>query len=401
MLIKRKALGEISQWLDIKKILILNGARQVGKTTILKEIKKELEEKNKNCVYLNLESFQVADRLNADPDNIFDFISDKNLFWYVLIDEIQILDQPSRFLKYIYDTHDNLKLIITGSANLEIKAKLQDSLAGRKITFYISPLSLDEILDYEKLDKETKSPIERQKIDKTFEEYLIFGGLPEIYLEEDKEKKKKLLKEYLGTYVNKDIRALISKINVSKFNQLNIALAHLVGNLVNKSKISDDLNINSRTLDRYLDLLKYSFIFDFVSPYFSNPVTQIKKMQKVYCFDFGVRNAVLNNFIEIDLRNDRGKLFENFVYLKLKEKYQEIYFWRTVKGSEIDFVYQENGLNVIEAKYKKFTAPKIEHSIKQAIKSLRPNKARIVNLNLEKKAIIDGKEIEFVSWEKM
>lgn len=401
MQIKRKILGEISRWIDEKKILILNGARQVGKTTILKEIKKELKEKNKNCIYLNLESFQAADRLNANPDNIFDFIPDKNLFWYVFIDEIQILDEPSRFLKYIYDAYDNLKLIITGSTNLEIKAKLQDSLAGRKITFYISPLSLDEILDYEKLDKKTKNPIERQKIDKVFEEYLLFGGLPEIYLEKDKEKKKKLLKEYLGTYVNKDIRALISKINVSKFNQLNITLSHLIGNLVNKSKISNDLNINSRTLDRYLDLLKYSFIFDFISPYFSNPVTQIKKMQKVYCFDFGVRNAILNNFIEIDLREDRGKLFENFVYLKLKENYQEIFFWRTVKGSEIDFVYQENGLNIIEAKYKKFTAPKTEHSIKQAIKSLQPNKAKIVNLNWNEKIIVDEKELEFVSWEKI
>ncbi|MBU4338959.1 ATP-binding protein [Patescibacteria group bacterium] len=401
MQIKRRVLGEISQWLDKKKILILNGARQVGKTTILKEIKKELEEKNKNCVYLNLESFQAADRLNANPDNIFDFIPDKNLFWYVLIDEIQILDNPSHFLKYIYDTYDNLKLIITGSANLEIKAKLQDSLAGRKITFYIGPLSLDEILDYEKLDKKTKNPIEKQKIDKIFEEYLIFGGLPEIYLEKDKEKKKKLLKEYLGTYVNKDIRALISKINVSKFNQLNITLSHLIGNLVNKNKISNNLNINSRTLDKYLDLLKYSFIFDFISPYFSNPVTQIKKMQKVYCFDFGVRNAILNNFIEVDLREDCGKLFENFVYLKLKEKYQEIFFWRTVKGSEVDFVYQEDGLNIIEAKYKKFTAPKTEHSIKQAIKLLQPNKAKIVNLNWNDKIIVGEKEIEFISWEKI
>ncbi len=249
--------------------------------------------------------------------------------------------------------------------------------------------------------KETKNHLERQKIDKAFEEYLIFGGLPEIYLEKDKEKKKKLLKEYLGTYVNRDIRAMISKINVSKFNQLNIALAHLIGNLINKSKISDDLNINSRTLDRYLDLLRYSFIFDFISPYFSNPVTQIKKMQKVYCFDFGVRNAVLNNFIEIDLRDDRGKLFENFIYLKLKEKYQEIFFWRAVKGSEIDFVYQENGLNIVEAKYKKFIAPKIEHSIKQAIKSLQPVKAKIANLNLEEKITVDGKGIEFVSWTKM
>lgn len=401
MLIKRKVLQKINKWLDSKKILILSGARQVGKTTILKELEQKLKAENKNCIYLNLESFQIADRLNANPDNVFDFINDKNLFHYILIDEIQILDQPSRFLKYIYDTYENIKLIVTGSANLEIKAKLQDSLAGRKITFFINPLSVDEILDYEKLDKQTKNPLEQQKIDTIFKEYLLFGGLPEVYLEKSKEKKEILLKEYLGTYVNKDIRALISNINVSKFNQLNIALAHLIGNLVNKNKLANDININNRTLNRYLDLLKYSFIFDFISPYFSNPLTQIKKMQKVYCFDFGVRNAVLNNFIEIDLRDDCGRLFENFVYLILKEKYQEINFWRTIKGSEVDFIYQKEGLNIIEAKYKKFAAPKIENSVKQAIKSLRPNKIKIVNLNLTKKEIFNEKEIEFVDWKKI
>ncbi|MCK5460062.1 ATP-binding protein [Candidatus Parcubacteria bacterium] len=401
MLIKRKVLVKINQWLDSRKILILNGARQVGKTTILREIEKQLNKKDKNCVYLNIESFQVADRLNNNPDNIFDFISDRNLSWYILIDEIQILEQPSHFLKYIYDAYDNLKIIVTGSANLEIKAKLQDSLAGRKISFFINPLSIDEILDYEKLGKQTKNPFEQQKIDAIFKEYLLFGGLPEVYLEKNREKKEVLLKEYLGTYINKDIRALISDINVSKFNQINIALSHLIGNLVNKNKLANDININSRTLNRYLDLLKYSFIFDFISPYFSNPLTQIKKMQKVYCFDFGIRNAILNNFIEINLREDCGRLFENFVYLILKEKYQEINFWRTIKGSEVDFTYQENGLNIIEAKYKKFIAPKIEQSIRQAIKLLLPNKVKIVNLNLTKNIIVNKKEIEFIDWKKI
>ena len=401
MLIKRAILKEIERWLGSRKILVLNGARQVGKTTILRELERKLKAENKNCVYLNLESFQVADRLNDNPDNIFDFAQDKSLFYYILIDEIQILDQPSRFLKYLYDTCENIKLVATGSANLEIKAKLQDSLAGRKITFFINPLSLDEILDYEKLDKRTKNPLERQKIDRIFKEYLVFGGLPEIYLEKNKEKKETLLKEYLGTYVNKDIRALISNINISKFNQLNIALAHLIGNLVNKNKLANDIDIDNRTLNRYLDLLKYSFIFDFISPYFSNPLTQIKKAQKVYCFDFGIRNAVLNNFIEIDLRDDRGRLFENFVYLILKEKYQEINFWRTVKGSEIDFVYRKNGLNIVEAKYAKFKEPKIERSIRQAIKSLRPSKVKIANLNLTEKIVVDKEEIEFVSWDKI
>ena len=401
MLIKRKILIKINKWIDSKKILILNGARQVGKTTILKEIGHALKTKNKNFVYLNLESFQVADCLNVNPDNIFDFIPDKDLFYYVLIDEIQILDNPSHFLKYIYDTYDNLKLIVTGSANLEIKAKLQDSLAGRKITFFVNPLSIDEILDYEKLNKQTKNPLEQQKIDKIFKEYLVFGGLPEIYLEKNKEKKKELLQEYLGTYVNKDIRSLISDINISKFNQLNIALSHLIGNLINKNELSNNIGIDNRTLNKYLDLLKYSFIFDFIPPYFSNPLTQIKKMQKVYCFDFGIRNAILNNFIEINLRNDSDKLFENFIYRVLKEKYQEIYFWRTIKGSEVDFVYQENGLNIIEAKYKKFAIPKAGQSIKQAIKSLQPNKIKIANLNLTKIMFIGKKKVEFIDWKKI
>ncbi len=401
MLIKRTILTKINKWIDSNKILILNGARQVGKTTILKEIERKLKQNNKNCIYLNLESFQVADCLNANPDNIFNFVEDKNLFYYILIDEIQILDNPSHFLKYIYDTYKNLKLIVTGSANLEIKAKLQDSLAGRKISFYVNPLSIDEILNYEKLNKQTKNPLEKQKINRIFEEYLIFGGLPEVYLEKNKGKKEVLLKEYIGTYINKDIRALISDINISKFNQLNIALAHLIGNLVNKNALAGDININNRTLNKYLDLLKYSFIFDFISPYFSNPLTQIKKMQKVYCFDFGVRNAILNNFIEIDLRDDNGRLFENFVYSILKEKYQEINFWRTIKGSEVDFIYQDKGLNIIEAKYKKFVAPKIERSIKQAIKSLELNKIKIANLNLTKKTIFNKKEIEFIDWKEI
>lgn len=401
MLIKRKILKKIDKWVDSKKILILNGARQVGKTTILKKIETELKSKNKNCIYLNLESFQVADRLNSNPDNIFDFIHDKKLFYYILIDEIQILENPSHFLKYIYDTYDNLKLIVTGSANLEIKAKLQDSLSGRKITFYISPLFIDEILDYEKLEKETKNPLEQQRINKIFKEYLVFGGLPEVYLEKNIEKKEELLKEYVGTYVNKDIRSLISNINISKFNQLNIALSHLIGNLVNKSELASDIAIDGRTLNKYLDLLRYSFIFDFISPYFSNPLTQIKKMQKVYCFDFGIRNSILNNFIEIDLRDDFGRLFENFIYLILREKYGEINFWRTIKGSEADFVYQEDGLNIVEAKYKKFVAPKIEQSIKQAIKSLSPSKVKIANLGLTEKSFFGDKEVEFIDWKKI
>jgi hypothetical protein len=400
-MINRLILKKINKWINNKKIIIINGARQVGKTTILKEIMRELESKNKNCAYLNIEAFQIADQLNENPDNIFNFLDKREKINFFLLDEIQLLDDPSHFLKYLYDQYDNIKLIATGSANLEIKAKLQDSLAGRKISFNVQPLSIKEIIDFEKIDIKTGNPLLLEKINKIFEEYLIYGGLPEVFLTKNKERKQELLKEYIGTYVNKDIRSLINDINIAKFNKLNIALAHNIGNLVNKNQLANDIDLDNRTLARYLDLLQYSFIFDFIPPYYSNPLTQIKKMQKVYCFDFGVRNAIINNFNKTSLRDDGGRLFENFIFVNLKNKDTKIYFWRTISGQEADFVYQEEGLNVIKGKFRKFDKAKIDKSIQSAIELLKPNKVQIINLNLNT-AVKNGKSsIKYSDWLKI
>jgi len=351
---------------------------------------------------INLESFQITDQLNQDPENLLNFIKQKNKFSYVFIDEIQILENPSHFLKYIYDFHqDRIKLIVTSSANLEIKAKLQNSLVGRKISFYISHLSLDEILEFNQLDKNSSNILEQNKINKIFNEYLLYGGLPDIYLEKDFDKKQILLKEYIGTYVNRDIRNLIKESNIAKFNKMNIALANLIGNLLNKNELANDLNLDNRVLERYLDLLEFGFIFNFLPPYFSNPATQIKKMNKVFCFDLGVRNAILNNFSNLETRNDQGRIFENFIYLILKNKYKQIFFWRTITGSEVDFVYQKNGFNIIEIKFKNLTKPKIEKSFFQAIKNLQPKTAKIINLSLNNKILKKDLEIKFMDWKSI
>ena len=290
-------------------------------------------------------------------------------------------------------------MIVTGSTNLEIKAKIQDSLVGRKMDFFIQPLLISEILNFKKLNPKSKNPLERQKIEEEFQNYLLFGGLPDIFLEKNLEHKKELLKEYIGAYVNKDIRGLIRNININKFNKLNIYLAHSIGNLLNKSKLTNEVNLDSRTLDHYLDLLEFSFIFKFVSPYFSNPITQIKRMSKVFCFDLGVRNAILNNFIKPDLRDDNGRLFENFIYLILRAQKQEIFFWRTNRGDEVDFLYQENGIHLLEVKYKQFKETKIENSFKKAIKEFKPTTANILNLNLNKSFKYEDQLIKFVSWD--
>jgi len=230
MLYKRKIQEKIDNWLLKDEIIVLNGPRQVGKTSLLKLLQTELKHKKikeESIFYLNLEELEVLDELNNSPKNILNYIKVKNKKSYFFIDEIQYLDNPSNFLKYIYDEHrDKIKLIVTGSSSLELKAKLQDSLVGRKVSFRINPLCFEEFLrfkqvnifDYYHLQK-IPSVIQTQ-FKKYLNEYLLFGGMPKIVLTPKSEDKKMLLKNYVNDYINKDIRYIGKIDNLLKFNQL-------------------------------------------------------------------------------------------------------------------------------------------------------------------------------------
>ncbi len=364
MLYSRKILQKIDKWLLEKEIIILNGPRQVGKTSLLKLIKANLIEKGiskNNIFYLNLENINILDELNSDPMNILKYITDKSQKNYFLIDEIQYLDKPSNFLKYLFDEYSTkIKLIVTGSSSLELKADLQDSLAGRKISFLVRPLNFEEFLQFKKskvikyLSQTTISLDIKKSFDKELNEYLIYGGMPAIVLQDDLELKQKMLFEYVNTYVNKDIR-MIGKIeNISQFNKVVKVLASQIGTLLNVSDLSNTTDITRRNIEKYLDLLEYTFVLNKVSAFFKNVKKQIIKMPKIYFFDVGIRNAILNNFIAIENRQDKGELFENFIFLELVNNTKnQVFFYRTISKSEIDFVV-DNGkeLSLVEVKYK-------------------------------------------------
>lgn len=411
MLKPRKIAKIIKKWLPENEFIILNGPRQVGKTSLLKILMQELKNNNipeNRIFYLNFEEIQILEKINQNPENLLDYIIDKNKKNYFFIDEIQYLDNPSNFLKHIYDKYSSIiKIIATGSSSLELKAKFQDSLVGRKVSFNILPLDYEEFLifknynDLNHLDK-NNIPLEiKLKYDKLLKEYLIYGGMPAVALQDDAIKKEKLLSEYVDTYINKDIRSIGRIENISKFNSILKILCSQIGNLLNINELSNTTNIPRRKIEKYLDLLKHTFVLDIIDPYKNNIRSQVSKMPKTFFFDLGIRNAILNNFLDLSGRqDDAGRLFENFVFLELKNLYQKnIYFYRTVNKSEIDFIIEKNNkLSLIEVKYKSLNkrintrviANSIDHSKISA-------KASLINLSL----IGEFNNVSYIDYRKL
>lgn len=408
MYFNRKITNIIEKWIDEKEIIVLNGPRQVGKTTILKILIEKLEKKEvdkKRIFYLNLEELNILNDLNDNPENIFKYITLKNERNYFFIDEIQLLDNPSNFLKHIYDKYgEDIKLVITGSSNLELKAKFQDSLAGRKVVFRINPLDLEESLwfqNFEYLDYLNKEEIPlniKNEFDKKLTEYLIYGGMPAVVLQTDIDKKRKLLNEYVNAYINKDIRSIGKIENISGFNALVKIISSQIANLLNINEICNTLGLGRREVLKYLELLEHTYVVDRVIPYDANIRSQLTKMPKTYFFDLGIRNLILNNFLEPGSRTDAGALFENFVFMELKNLREKIFFYRTVNKAEIDFIVEMgSSLALVEVKYKNIKNKIDERVLKNfSIKGNKKVDRFIVNKTLNKKNNINYLDYRFV-----
>ena len=201
MFYPRKISQKIEKWLTEKEIIILNGPRQVGKTTLLKILQDKLIRSGivkERIFYLNLEEIKILSDLNQDPENLLNYIIQKDKTNFFFLDEVQYLDNPSNFLKHLYDKYaGKIKIIATGSSSLELKAKFQDSLVGRKVSFLVNPLDFEEFLTFKQsplLDyfQKEKLPADiEEAFRKELEEYLIYGGMPAVVLRSDKELKQK------------------------------------------------------------------------------------------------------------------------------------------------------------------------------------------------------------------
>ncbi|MCP4264590.1 MAG: ATP-binding protein [Candidatus Brocadiaceae bacterium] len=374
-LLSRNVLPGILKWLDVNEAVIVVGSRQVGKTSLLymliQHLVKDVKIKKENIFYLDLERMENLEILEAGPDALIDYIFEQNPSKdkkYVFIDEIQYLDNPSNLLKILVDHHSSkLKIFATGSSALTIKKKFKDSLVGRKITFEVFSLDFREYLNFKNLTNLIKildqynsldnfkpiSSISHNKILKAYFEYSIYGGYPAVVLLDELQMKRKYLDDIYTSYIRKDIKDVFSLDNVTAFNRMIKLLALNIGNLVNVNNFSKEIGIARQTIEKYFSILENTYICKFVQPYFTNKKKEVVKMPKVFFYDTGLRNRVINDFKKIEDRVDAGALIENVLFknlLKRTENKENIKYWRMKYGLEVDFIIDEEQILPIEVK---------------------------------------------------
>jgi len=320
--------------LQSNKVVIVFGARRVGKTVLVKEL---LERINEPVLSLNGEDINVHDKLAIRSVENYKQLLGSYKFLY--IDEAQKIPAIGLKLKLMTDEIEDLKIIISGSSSFDIHKDAGEPLTGRKYSFNLFALSENE---YNQVENKI------EKIDKV-RERLIFGNYPELLQLPDREYKIDYLNEMVSSYLLKDILVYENIKNSQKIFNLLRLIAFQIGGEVSLQELGKQLGISKNTVEKYLDLLRKVFILHKVEGFSRNLRKEITKNSRWYFLDNGIRNAVIANFNPIESRNDIGALWENYM-ISERLKYQEYnklssnnYFWRTYEQQEVDWVEERDG----------------------------------------------------------
>lgn len=335
MIINRSLLPIILDKLKLSdKGVVIYGARQIGKTTLVETVINKL----------NLKTLTI----NADQSKYLDIFSSRSLqkisslvagYKLLFIDEAQRIPEIGLNLKIIIDNLPDLKLIVTGSSSLDLASKISEPLTGRTWTYKLYPISFLE------LNQESN----QVELDSQLESRLIFGSYPEIFSLKGDRLKREYLQNLSDAYLYKDLLEIGGLKNSSKIRDLLKLVAFQVGSQVSLSELGSNLNISKDTVSRYLDYLEKSFIIFKLKGFSRNLRKEVYKMDKIYFYDTGVRNIMIDNLKPLKDRNDTGQLWENFLIsekIKLMAYTQNQashYFWRTYTGAELDFIEETNG----------------------------------------------------------
>ncbi|MFA6917861.1 MAG: ATP-binding protein [Candidatus Gracilibacteria bacterium] len=311
-----------------KPILVLYGARQVGKTTLIKSILAKFS----NTLYLQGDDPKDAMLLeHRSAKELSELVSGYEL---VVIDEAQRVKDIGITLKLIADNAQQVRVIATGSSSFELANKLNEPLTGRNRKFYLYPLSIKEVVNaYGKI-----------AVSKSLDSCLTFGMYPAIVNATSREEKAILIKELAGDYLFKDLFLFGDIRNSFAFEKLVKLLALRIGSEISYTELSKEVGISRDTVYNYVNLLEQAFVIFRLTPLYTNKTKEINKSHKIYFYDVGIRNALIGNTDPIDIRPDKGAIFENFfIAEKIKERAasqrsSDIHFWRNRQGSEVDFV---------------------------------------------------------------
>lgn len=350
--INRALQKEIEKKLFHGKVIILYGPRQVGKTTLVKEI---LHLHKTASAYFSCDEPDVRAALtNKTSTELQAFFGHKR---FVVLDEAQRVRNIGLTLKLLVEHAPDIQVIATGSSSFELSNRIIEPLTGRSYEFYLYPFSVEELrAEYGELEMQ-----------RALERRIIFGMYPEVVLQQGAEGEE-TIRRIAQSYVYKDILIFQHIRHSEALEKLLQALALHIGNEVSYTELSQLIGIDKNTVSQYIQILEKAFIIFRLPPFSRNIRNELKKLRKVYFFDTGIRNSLINNFNRLDLRNDTGALWENFViserikWMQQHHVHRNMYFWRTHAQQEIDLIEEEGGrLFGFEMKWKQqpYQAPKV------------------------------------------
>lgn len=338
-MIARTQQSEIDSYLFKGKAILVFGARQVGKTSLIKNTCQ-----NNSCLWLNGDEPDTQLLLeNITSNRLKAIVGDNKI---LVIDEAQMIHNIGLLIKRMVDNHPEIQVIASGSSAFELADKTKESMVGRKEELQLFPFSYQEMVNHTNFVEETRLVPHR----------LIFGYYPEVVNNLGKEEK--ILNDLVDGFLYKDILNLEGIKKSGTLQRLIQMLAHRIGSEINYASLGNDLGINRLTVEKYIDILEKNFIIFSLNAFSKNQDNEIRKGRKIYFWDNGLRNRIIKNFTPIELRDDVGALWENFIISERRKKlsnenqYKETYFWRNTQQAEIDFLEIKNTeIDAYEIKY--------------------------------------------------
>lgn len=355
-LVQRHLQKRIEEHLFQKKAIILYGARQTGKTTLIEQLLRPYQDE---AIFLNGDDADIREMFsNLNAIKLVPIIGDSKI---ILLDEAQRIPETGLVLKIIYDNFKNIQLIATGSSSFELANNIKEPLTGRKFEFMLYPFSFGEMVDHHGFLTEKR----------LLEHRLIYGYYPDIVVNMGKENK--LLKSLASSYLYKDLLMLETIKKPVLLEKILAALALQIGNEVTYNELAQLLNSDKETIEKYIDLLEKTSIIFRLNALSRNVRNEIKNGRKIYFYDNGIRNAVLGNFSPLSMRTDKGALWENFLvserikFLGNNQMDAKSWFWRTTQQQEIDYI-EESGdkLMAFEFKWKQTKKPRLSKTFANA-----------------------------------
>ena len=324
-------------------IHIVYGARQVGKTTLINKV---LDKINRKTLKINADQLVYNSVFSKRDLRLMKELTEG--YEVLFIDEAQNIQDIGINIKILHDSIPELKIVLSGSSSFDLANKVSEPLTGRTKTYILYPISISELINsYNKFE-----------IRQSLSDYLTIGTYPKLFNMDTRKEKISHLLELSSSYLYKDILQLANIKHSNKIYDLLKLLSFQIGNLISINELAQNLKLSNETVENYIDLLEKSFVIFRLSGFSKNLRKEIKKQDKIFFYDLGIRNAVINNFSNIEIRTDRGQLWENFLILErmklnsYREEHKNLYFWRTYTGAEIDFIEEYNGkLHAYEFKW--------------------------------------------------